>query len=136
MESSIASKPASKPEKRSRSARLRKYGQVYKKYFGTKEEKKERKEKNETKFKDKDNPKPKVKPKDTNKNKTKPKDKDEPKDTNKVKPNDQHKKTQSKPLNSYQDFVKKESQKPKYKDMPGSQRMAKIAKEWKRYGKR
>ena len=41
-------------------------------------------------------------------------------------------KSKRKSLNSYQKFVKKESKKDKYSNMPGKERLGVIALEWKR----
>jgi hypothetical protein len=46
------------------------------------------------------------------------------------------KKIEKKPLNEYQIFVKEEGKKEKYKHLPGSLRMAEVAKTWDKYKKK
>ena len=48
------------------------------------------------------------------------------------KPDKSPKKKNEKPLNSYQKFVRDESQKSKYKGLIASERMTAISKEWKK----
>ena len=49
--------------------------------------------------------------------------------------NNKPEKSKRKTLNPYQKFVKHESVKDKYKDVPGKQRLAIIAQEWKKINK-
>ena len=97
----------------SRSARLRKYGTVYKKYM--------------KKYKNLPVTKSKVQTRRT-------------RNPYHKKNNNIHQlfspKKKKKTLNNYQRFVKKESRKDKYKNMRGSQRLAFIAVEWESHKKK
>ena len=129
------------PNKLNRSTRLRKYGSAYKKYIkdtirvgSTVKAKDKDKMKDKVKDKMKDKVKDKVKKgsKDTLKEK-KPKKKvnDRPKDTNKVQVKDSKKRK----LNEYQQFVKLESNKAKYKNMKATERLQEIAVAWGKHKK-
>lgn len=91
----------------SRSARLRKYGEVYKAY---------------------------MRRNDTSKPRTPRRTRHNNRDKERIKSDET--KLRKKSLNEYQKFVKRESKRDKYRDMRGSERMATIAVEWDRYKRR
>ena len=117
------------PEKSriSRSAKLRKYGSVYKSYIRKSDQSKiskspRRPRNNQSKTHKIHNTYIQHK---TRKERVKTKLVE---DTPTVTP---EKRSKRKPLNEYQKFVKKESKREKYEKMPGKERFSAIANEWK-----
>lgn len=128
-------KLSEEPEKSqiSRSAKLRKYGSVYKSYIRKSEQSKinkspRRPRNNQSKTHKIHNTYTQHKTK-----KEKVKTKLTPEKNTNLTP---EKKSKRKPLNDYQKFVKKESKKDKYEKIPGKERFSAIADEWKRINRK
>lgn len=116
----------------SRSAKLRKYGSVYKSYIRKSEQSKISK----SPRRPRNNPSKNHKIHNTYIQHKSRKERVKNKiveDTASITP---ERRSKRKPLNEYQKFVKRESKKEKYEKMPGKERFSAIANEWKRINRK
>jgi len=115
-------KYSEKEERMTRSAKLRKYGSVYKSYLRNSEQSKISKSPRRPRNK-------------TSKTLHKPsRARKEKFDRDKTRENISSSKR--KPLNAYQKFVKQESKKEKYMKIPGKERLSSIAREWNKINRK
>ena len=123
--------------KLSRSTKLRKYASAYKSYVRKTEQSKVSKSPRRSRKRLEKPEKSSRSRRDTHEEETKPKreNKERKPKTDNHSSKSRQTKSKRKSLNAYQKFVQIESNKSKYKDLPGKQRLSAIAEEWKRINK-